>query len=77
VSSDLNREVSSDPPLGPWDKTNRELWTNVDREDYIGTPLSIQVVAPKLQERRLVNAMSIIDEAVKLHLQREGGKSKL
>jgi Asp-tRNA(Asn)/Glu-tRNA(Gln) amidotransferase A subunit family amidase len=65
VPSDLAGEISSNPPIGPWDKTNRELWTNVNKDDYIGTPLCVQVVAPKMQERTLVNAMSIIDEALK------------
>jgi Asp-tRNA(Asn)/Glu-tRNA(Gln) amidotransferase A subunit family amidase len=77
VPADLQGDIASEPPIGPWDKANRELWTGVNKEDYIGTPLSVQVVAPKLQERRLVHAMSIIDEAVKTHLQREGGKSRL
>jgi Asp-tRNA(Asn)/Glu-tRNA(Gln) amidotransferase A subunit family amidase len=77
VPADLMRAVSSDPPIGPWDKANRELWTDVEKADYVGTPLSIQVVAPKLQERSLVNAMSVIDEAVKAHMHREGGKGRL
>ena len=73
----MKGDVPSNEPLGPWDKANRELWTKVDKEDYLGTPLSVQVVSPKLQERRLVNAMSIIDEALKTHFAREGGKSRL
>jgi len=71
------RDVSSDPPIGPWDKANRELWTDIERADYVGTLLSIQVVAPKLQEQSLVNAMSVINEAVKAHMHREGGKGRL
>lgn len=77
MPADLNGNISTEAPLGPWDKANRELWTNVNKEDYIGTPLSVQVVSPKLQERRLVNAMTIIDEAVKSHMYREGGKARL
>jgi hypothetical protein len=37
----------------------------IDRRVYLNTPLSIQVVTPKLQERRLVQAMAIIDEVLK------------
>ena len=51
--------------LGSWDKANRELWTNVDRNVYVGSPLCVQVVAPKLEERVLVEVMGVIDEAVK------------
>lgn len=61
---DLKGNVPSTPPLGSWDKANRELWTNVDKSTYLGTPLCVQVVAPRLQERRLVNTMKIIDEAL-------------
>lgn len=39
--------------------------TEVDREVYVGSPLCIQVVAPKLQEEKLVQAMSAIDAALK------------
>jgi amidase len=36
----------------------------IDRNVYLGSPLSIQVVAPRLQERRLYDAMQVIDDAV-------------
>lgn len=39
--------------------------TDFDRTVYIGSPLCIQVVAPKLQEETLVQAMSAIDAALK------------
>ncbi|KIW04821.1 uncharacterized protein PV09_04005 [Verruconis gallopava] len=74
VSSDLRANVPSIPPLGPWDKVNRELWTKVDKEEYLGTPLCVQVVAPTLQERRLVSAMQIIDEALKAQMTLERSK---
>ncbi|RFU24669.1 hypothetical protein B7463_g11673, partial [Scytalidium lignicola] len=50
-----------------WDKKNRELWdgTTVERDVYLNTSLSIQVVAPKLQERRLYEAMKVIDSAIR------------
>jgi Asp-tRNA(Asn)/Glu-tRNA(Gln) amidotransferase A subunit family amidase len=39
--------------------------TSFDRSVYLGTPLCVQVVAPKLQEERLVKAMTVIDDALK------------
>ena len=49
----------------------RDVWltggtgTGFDREVYVGTPLCVQVVAPRLEEERLVAAMRAVDEAVK------------
>lgn len=77
VASDLKGDLPTSAPLGPWDKVNRELWSNVDKDVYLGTPLCVQVVSPKLQERTLVNAMSIIDEALKTELGNQGGRSRL
>lgn len=62
---DTKGEMQSTEPLGSWDKRNRELWTNFDRTVYLGTPLCVQVVAPKLQEERLVAAMTAVDNALK------------
>ncbi|RDI83200.1 hypothetical protein Vi05172_g6927 [Venturia inaequalis] len=76
-SSDLVGSVPSTPSLGPWDKANRELWTNVDKNVYLDTPLCVQVVAPRMQEKRLVEAMKVIDEAVKTGLASSGGKARL
>jgi Asp-tRNA(Asn)/Glu-tRNA(Gln) amidotransferase A subunit family amidase len=42
-----------------------ETGTKVDRSVYIGTPLCVQVVAPRLEEEKLVQAMSAIDAALK------------
>jgi len=36
----------------------------MDRKVYMNTTLSIQVVAPKLQERKLYQAMKLIDEVL-------------
>jgi amidase len=36
----------------------------IDRKVYLNTKLSIQVVAPKLQEHRLYRAMEIIDQCI-------------
>ncbi|MCJ1227763.1 hypothetical protein MMC12_004422 [Toensbergia leucococca] len=38
---------------------------SVDRRDYLGSPLAVQVVAPRLQERRLWDVMGVIEEAVR------------
>lgn len=51
-------------PIGSWDARNRELWNNFDKSVYLDTPLCIQVVAPKLQEKRLFEAMKVINEAL-------------
>ena len=62
--NDLQGEVPQSPPLNGWDKINRELWTNVDRNAYLGSAMTVQVVAPRLMERRLVEIMAILDEAL-------------
>jgi amidase len=77
TQNDLKGDVPSTPPLGSWDKANRELWTNVDKSVYLDTPLCVQVVAPKLQERRLLNAMTIIDDALKAEIGRFDSKARL
>ncbi|KAF2162169.1 hypothetical protein M409DRAFT_69376 [Zasmidium cellare ATCC 36951] len=63
-SQDLQGDIPSDKPLNGWDKINRELWTKVDKNVYLGSPLSVQVVTPRLTERRLVEAMGVIDAAL-------------
>ena len=37
----------------------------IDRNAYLGSPLSIQVVGPRLQERKLWDAMVVIESAIK------------
>lgn len=51
-------------PLNAWDKINREHWTKVDRNVYIDSPMSVQVVAPRLAERKLVEAMAVLESAL-------------
>lgn len=53
------------PVLGSWDKRNRELWdeAKLDRRVYLGTPLSVQVVVPRLQDEKLVEVMGWVDAA--------------
>ncbi|KAJ4360074.1 uncharacterized protein N0V89_000633 [Didymosphaeria variabile] len=62
---DMDGEIPRTKALGSWDQRNRELWTEVDRSVYIGTPLCVQVVTPRLEDRRLVDAMVVIDNALK------------
>jgi amidase len=75
-TEDLACELQAGEPLNGWDKINHELWGAEERELYAGSVLSVQVVAPKLQERRLVEAMAVVDEALKRG-KRQGGKKSL
>lgn len=72
---ELGREMDS-PILSSWDKRNRQLWNSdtVDRRVYLDSPLSIQVITPKLHDYDLYRAMDIIDRA--LHGQ-DGSPAKL
>jgi len=47
----------------------------INRKLYLNTKLSIQVVAPKLQERKLYQAMKLIDDV--LHPRSDSLKAKL
>ena len=62
--ADLDAEVEGEV-LGPWDAGNRKLWDKDVRERYLGSTLSVQVVAPRLQEKRLVRGMRAVDCAVR------------
>jgi amidase len=62
--SDLDTELTDSKVLGPWDQRNRELWTKIERTIYLGSSLSVQVVVPRLQEKRLIEAMSVIEDAL-------------
>ncbi|KAF2857881.1 amidase [Piedraia hortae CBS 480.64] len=60
---DLEGEVASSPAANPLEKANRSLWT--ERELYLGTPLSIQIVCPKLMDRKLFEAMGALEKTLK------------
>lgn len=77
VESDMQGEVPNTKPLNGWDKINREMWTGFDRKVYLGSALTIQVVAPRLMERKLVDSMSVLDEALKPLRSGGSAKSKL
>ena len=53
--------------LGSLDDKNRELWDEqtVDRKVYLGASLSVQVVTPRLEDQRLLEAMRIVDHAIR------------
>merc|ERR1712070_424493 len=64
LPEDLRGELPqgpSEPPLNGWDQINRELWNKGDRGVWLGGMLSVQVVAPKLMERRLVQGMRVLE----------------
>lgn len=65
---ELGKEMAT-PTIGSWDKANRELWNekSVDRRVYLDSPLSIQVVTPKLHDYDLFQSMQIIDRAIRDH----------
>ena len=76
MERDMHGEVEATPPLNGWDKINREMWTGFDRKVYLGSMLTIQIVTPRLEERKLVEGMAVIDEV--LRGLREGvGRSRL
>ncbi|KAI9668864.1 MAG: hypothetical protein M1831_000934 [Alyxoria varia] len=58
------------------DQYNKRLWNRKSRPTYKGSPLSIQVVVPRLQEKRLLNAMVTIDKALQSR-QEVSRRSKL
>jgi hypothetical protein len=64
--------------LGNWDKRGRELWgAKGEREVYLGSRLAVQVVVPRLQERRLWQAMEIVDAVVRGKEEGKGGRARL
>ncbi|RVX72039.1 hypothetical protein B0A52_04637 [Exophiala mesophila] len=53
--------------LGSWDEKCRELWdeSKIDRRVYLDTPLSVQVVVPRLQDEKLIEVMAWVDAVLK------------
>lgn len=58
--------------LGAQDDACRKLWDEevMDRKVYLGTPLSVQVVVPRLEDERLGKIMAMIDNVMKDELSR-------
>ncbi|KAK1056312.1 hypothetical protein LTR74_015033 [Friedmanniomyces endolithicus] len=77
AESDVKGEVRSGEPLNGWDKINQGLWNDVDRKVYVGSVMSVQIVAPKLMDRRLVESMAVLETALAPLREVSGRASKL
>ncbi|OJZ89796.1 hypothetical protein ASPFODRAFT_43082 [Aspergillus luchuensis CBS 106.47] len=75
---EVGREMK-DPVRGSWDAKNRELWDEklVDRRIYLDSPLSVQVITPRLHDYELVVAMGVVDRAVKEYYSKSQDTAKL
>lgn len=67
---DLESEISEEAwkyPKSWWHAETQKLWgkSREDRTQYLGTVMAVQVLAPRLQERKLCRAMTVIDEVVR------------
>ncbi|KAF3392341.1 hypothetical protein DPV78_010728 [Talaromyces pinophilus] len=78
TEADLKLELSAgDKVLSKWDADNKKLWKG-DRSVYLNSPLSVQVITPKLHDYELCRAMGIIDEALRNYYARDKtGKAML
>ncbi|KAK5684971.1 hypothetical protein LTS10_003046 [Elasticomyces elasticus] len=74
--ADAQGELPDGPPLNGWDKINRGIWTD-DRDVFIGSMMSVQVVAPKLMDRKLVESMAVLEKALAPLRDGSGKASKL
>ena len=75
TEEDLQGPDFNGKAVNGWDKINQEHWTKVDLKTYIGSPLSVQVVTPRLTERRLTDIMNVVDVA--LRAKNKSSSSKL
>ncbi|RAH60096.1 general amidase [Aspergillus piperis CBS 112811] len=75
---EVGREMK-DSVRGSWDAKNRELWDEklVDRRIYLDSPLSVQVITPRLHDYELVVAMGVVDRAVKEYYSKSQDIAKL
>jgi len=62
-TADLDGELSGEA-LSSWDKANMKLWNDVNRNVYLDSPLCIQVVTQKLQERKLLDVMQVLENVL-------------
>ncbi|KAK3627008.1 hypothetical protein LTR56_019439 [Elasticomyces elasticus] len=74
--ADAQGELPDGPPLNGWDKINRGIWSD-DRDVFIGSMMSVQVVAPKLMDRKLVESMAVLEKAFAPLKDGPGKASKL
>ncbi|KAK0943873.1 hypothetical protein LTR29_004638 [Friedmanniomyces endolithicus] len=77
LESDMEGDLPSGEPLNGWDKINQGLWNDIDRKVYVGSVMSVQIVAPKLMDRRLVESMAVLEKALAPLREVSGKASKL
>lgn len=61
---DLEEEMHGES-LGRWDEVNRTLWEG-DRRAYLGSPLCVQVVGRRGEERKVWEVSRVSEEAVRM-----------
>ena len=78
--ADIEEEMREEEGvLGGWDRVNRGLWDGDgkegkgEREAYLGSPLCVQVVGPRLQERKVWEVCEVLGEAVRVEKGRGRG----
>lgn len=62
---DLKGEIKNKKPISNWDKYNMVLWNEVDRKVYLDTPLCLQVIGERLQDEKVLEAMSVLDKVLR------------
>jgi len=62
-TADLEGEISGEA-LSSWAKANMKLWNEVDRKVYLDSSLCVQVVTQKLQERKLLEVMQVLEDVL-------------
>ncbi|PSK48613.1 hypothetical protein B9Z65_127 [Elsinoe australis] len=62
---DLKGEIEDTKPISNWDKYNMTLWNEVDRKVYMDTPLCLQVIGERLQDEKVLEAMSVLDKVLR------------
>ena len=75
TEEDLQGSVFNIKAANGWDQINQEHWSKVDLKTYVGSPLSVQVITPRLTERRLADIMNVVD--VTLRTKDKSASSKL
>ena len=64
MQADLEEEMEGEC-LGGWDRVNRKMWEG-DRGAYLGSPLCVQVVGRRLEERKVWDVCRMLEEAVRI-----------
>ncbi|GAB7361887.1 hypothetical protein MBLNU230_g1925t1 [Neophaeotheca triangularis] len=63
---DLQAEMPEGNVLNAWDKYNRGLWSGGEakRRRFLGASMGVQVVGPRLAERRVCEGMEVLERAL-------------